>query len=84
MGVVLTKSGRGPKIFAHALRAVVILPQLKFNPSYALGYSVVIVSTLHKHMKEHSWNWRGQEDSMGIILYAKMVSYAGVQLCYSF
>ena len=51
MGVVLTKSGRGPKIFVHALRAVVILPRLKFNPSYALGYSVVIVNTLHKHMK---------------------------------
>ena len=39
---------------------------------------------LHKHMKGTQLNWRGQEDFVGITLYAKMVSYAGVQLCCSF
>ena len=34
--VVLMESGRGPKIFTHALRAATTLLQLKFNPSYAL------------------------------------------------
>ena len=44
MGVVLTKSGRGSKIFTHASRAAIILPQLKFDPSYALDmYGVVYV-----------------------------------------
>ena len=38
MGVVLTKSGRGPNIFTRATRAAIMLPQLKFNPSHALAY----------------------------------------------
>ena len=41
MGVVLTKNGRGPKIFARALHAAIILPQLRFNPSYTLDFTFV-------------------------------------------